>query len=61
MVGGETGEGKEEDLRAELERHDDADGSGVVMGELGEDDPVLRGALHQVPMLETSAPPAQTR
>ena len=33
-------------MRAELQRHDDADGGGAVVGQPGQHEPVLRGALH---------------
>ena len=46
VVGGQAGPGQEQKLRPELQRHDHADGRGVVMGELGEHQPVLRRALH---------------
>ena len=46
MVGRETGQRQEEDLRCELERHDRADRGRIVVGQLGEDEPVLGGALH---------------
>ena len=31
MVGGEAGQGQQQKLRPELQRHDQADGRGVVM------------------------------
>ena len=46
MVGGEAGQGQQQKLRPELQRHDQADGRGVVMGELREHQPVLGRALH---------------
>src|SRR5690606_18599977 len=35
-----------DERRAELARHREADGGRVVVGQLGEHDPVLRGRLH---------------
>ena len=46
MVRGEAGPGQKQDLRPELEGHDDADSGGIVVSKLCEDDPVLGGALH---------------
>ena len=46
MIGGKAGPGQQQELRPELQRHDDADGGGVVMGELGEHQPILGRALH---------------
>ena len=49
MIGGETGERQQENLRPKLERHHNTDGSGIFLRELGEDEPVLRDALHPGP------------
>ena len=46
MIGGKTGKRQQENLGSELERHHHADSGRVVVGQLGEDDPVLGGALH---------------
>ena len=46
MIGGKTGKRQQENLRSELERHHHPDSGGVVVGQLGEDDPVLGRALH---------------
>jgi len=46
MVGGEAGPGQQQELRSELQGHDEADRRRVVIGELGEDQPVLAGPLH---------------
>ena len=46
MVGGEAGPGQQQKLRPELQRHDQADGRSVVIGEQGEHQPVLGGPLH---------------
>ena len=46
----------------ELQRHRHAHRGGIVVGELGEDDPVLRAvACIHAPMFDTSAPMNQTR
>ena len=41
-----AGDGQQEERRTELQRHHEAHRGRVVVGELREDDPVLRGALH---------------
>ena len=46
MIGGKAGQGQQEEMRPELERHDNADGGRVMIRELGEHEPVLGGALH---------------
>ncbi len=46
MIGGMAGERQQQDLRSELQPHHDADRGGIVLGQLGQHDPVLRGALH---------------
>ncbi len=45
-VGDDAGPRHEDQHRAKLQRHGDPDGRGVMVGELGEHDPVLGGALH---------------
>ena len=45
----QTGPRQEEQLRAELQAHDDADGGGAPVGQPGEDEPVLRRALQPRP------------
>ena len=45
-VGDEARDGDEEQLRRELQRHGDADGEGVGVGEFGEHHPVLGCGLH---------------
>ncbi len=73
IVGGEAGPGQEKELWPELQRHDQADGRGVVMGELGEHQPVLgrpldpgadigdEGAADPDPIVEASQRPEDTR
>src|SRR3954451_7010910 len=46
MIGGIAGPRHQQQLRPELQRHHDADRRGALMGELGQDQPVLGGALH---------------
>ena len=46
MVGGDAGPGQQQELRSELQGHDQADRRSVVIGELGEHQPVLAGPLH---------------
>jgi hypothetical protein len=45
-IGGGTGERQQDELRAELAAHHDADGGGAVAGQLGEHQPVLPDPLH---------------
>jgi hypothetical protein len=45
-VGSRAGPGQEQEERGELQAHDDAERGRIVMGELREDEPVLRDALH---------------
>src|ERR1700733_31969 len=73
MVGGEAGPGQQKQLRSELQRHDQADGRGVVMGQLGGPQPVLGRPLHPCadmgdegagdpdPIIEASQRPEDTR
>ena len=49
MIGRKTGQGQEKNLWPKLEGHDYADGGGIFMRELGEDEPVLRDTLHPCP------------
>ena len=51
----------QQERRGELQRHRDAHGGGVVVGELGEHDPVCAVACIHAPMFDTSAPMNQTR
>jgi hypothetical protein len=46
MIRDETGQGQQQDLRAELQPHHDTHRGRVAVRQFGEDDPVLRGALH---------------
>jgi len=46
MVGGEAGPGQQQELRPELQGHHQADRRSVVIGELGEHQPVLPGPLY---------------
>jgi len=46
MIGDETRPWQKQQLRPELQRHDQADSGGVVIGELGEHEPVLGRSLH---------------
>src|SRR5262249_41129650 len=46
MVGRVAGQGQQQELRPELQRHDQADRKCVVVGELGEHQPVLARPLH---------------
>ena len=46
VIGGEAGPRQKQKLRPELQGHHDADGGGVVMCQLGQDQPVLRHPLH---------------
>ncbi|MBB6186741.1 hypothetical protein HDE77_001091 [Rhodanobacter sp. MP7CTX1] len=46
MIGRKASHGQQQQLRTELERHHDTDRGRVPVGELGEHDPVLGGALH---------------
>jgi hypothetical protein len=46
MIRGKPAERQQQELRAELQSHYDSDRSRVPMCQLGENDPVLRGALH---------------
>jgi hypothetical protein len=46
MVGRKTGQRQQEQHGPELQRHHDADGSRIPVGQLGEDEPVLGGTLH---------------
>ena len=73
MVGGEARPWQQQQLRPELQRHDQADGRSVVMGELGEHQPVLGRPLHPGadigdegagdpdPIVETSQRPEDAR
>src|SRR4030088_504877 len=46
MIGRKTGQRKQQNLRAESQPHDDPDRGRIMVREFGQDDPVLRGALH---------------
>ena len=46
MIGGKTGERQQQDLRAKLQSHDDTERGCVLMRQLGQHEPVLRGPLH---------------
>jgi len=62
MIGGKSGPLHQQELWSELKRHDDADGGRTVMRELGENEPILGGALHPGPDVGHQAHPrAQTR
>jgi hypothetical protein len=45
-VGGDAGPGQQQELRSELQGHDQADRRSVVIGQLSEHQPVLAGPLH---------------
>ena len=45
VIGREAGQGEQQDLGPERQRHDDADRGGVVVRQLGEYEPVLADAL----------------
>ncbi len=46
MIGRKTGQGQQQEMRPELQRHHDAHGGRIVVGQLGEHEPALRDALH---------------
>ena len=46
VIGGESRPWQQKKLRPELQGHHDTDGGGVVMRQLGKDQPVLRHPLH---------------
>jgi hypothetical protein len=46
MIGSKAGEGQQEKMRAELERHDHPDRGRIVVSQLREHEPILGRALH---------------
>jgi hypothetical protein len=46
MIGRKTGQGQQQKMRPELQRHHHADGGRVVVGQLREHEPALGNALH---------------
>jgi hypothetical protein len=46
LVGGEATDGQQQQHRPELQGHDDAQGGGILFGQLRQHQPVLGGALH---------------
>ena len=60
-IGDPAGDADQHERRAELQGHRHAHRGGVVVGELGEDDPAGAVACIQAPMFETSAPMNHTR
>jgi len=46
MIGGVAGYRQQQELRAELQAHHNADGGGAVVRQPDQDDPVLRRPLH---------------
>jgi hypothetical protein len=46
MIGRKTGQRQQQQMGSELQRHHNAHGGGVVVGELGEHQPTLGDALH---------------
>lgn len=46
MIGGEAGPRHQEQLRSKLQCHHDAHGGRAMLRELGENEPILCGALH---------------
>ncbi len=49
MIGRKAAPGQQQEQRAELQRHDDADGGRVVVGQLRQHQPALRRALQPGP------------